>query len=138
MNLELIRKEKYDDRTIGSLYLNNSFECFSLEDCDRELEKGATKIEGKTAIPRGKYQIVIDWSDRFKCLMTHILNVPQFTGIRIHAGNRPEDTEGCLIAGKKIDFKTKTLIHSIDALRDLTIKIYLSLLSGEDIWIEIT
>ena len=93
MNIELIRKEKYGDRTIGSIYVDGSFECFSLEDADRELENGGVKIPGKTAIPRGKYRVIIDWSDRFKCLMLHVLDVPQFTGIRIHAGNRPEDTE---------------------------------------------
>ena len=137
MNIELIRKEKYDDRTIGSLYINGSFELFILEDTDRELEKGGIKIPGKTAVPKGRYQVIIDWSDRFKCLMLHILDVPQFTGIRIHAGNRPEDTEGCPITGKEIDRQTKTLLHSVDALRDLTLKIFNNICCGEEIWLEI-
>ncbi len=137
MNLELIRKEKYDDRTIGSIYVNGSFECFSLEDKDRELEKDGQKIPKQTAIPKGKYRIIIDWSDRFKCLMLHVLDVPQFTGIRIHAGNRPEDTEGCPVTGKEIDYQTKNLLHSVDALRDLTIKIFNDICCGEEVWMEI-
>lgn len=138
MKIELIRKEFYEDRCIGSLYIDGSFELFTLEDTDRELEKGGTKIPKETGIPRGKYQIVIDWSDRHKCLMTHVLDVPQFTGIRFDIANDPSEIEGCIAVGKEIDWLAKKMVHSGDASRDLTTKIYFALLRKEEIWMEIT
>ena len=142
MNLELYRREPYTDRFIDSIYVTGVFECFGLEDTDRHLETGGIKIPGKTAIPRGKYQIIIDWSDRFKCLMLHVLDVPQFDGIRIHAGNTPENTDGCILVGKNVTYDltgglNPVLAQSVMALKDLTLKIYDALLSGEKIWLEI-
>ena len=63
------------------------------------IEDGSVKLPGKMAIPGGRYRLVIDWSNRFGRMMPHVLDVPQFTGIRIHSGNRREDTEGCPITG---------------------------------------
>ncbi|MFY7733599.1 MAG: DUF5675 family protein [Bacteroidia bacterium] len=101
MNLVLTRKEIKPRSTIGELFIDGKFECFVLEDTDRKLEvvgaKG--KIYGITAIPRGKYTVVITWSNRFKQLMPLLLNVPFFEGIRIHKGNVPEHSHGCLLVG---------------------------------------
>jgi len=86
--------------TIGKLYVDGVFFAYSLEDVDRKLESGGQKIKSETAIPRGVYDVVIDFSTRFQKQMMHVLNVPQFEGIRIHAGNTAADTEGCILLGK--------------------------------------
>jgi len=102
MELTLIRKEFTPESTIGELYWNNMFCCFTLEDTVR-----AQKIKHKTAIPQGRYEIVVNFSNRFKRLMPLLLSVPNFEGIRIHAGNTAEDTSGCILLG---DSKAKNFI----------------------------
>lgn len=103
MNLEVKRNEFTDISTIGDFYINNEKICYVLEDCDREIEGldvSKWKIDKKTCIPRGTYRVTVDWSNRFGQFMIHILDVPGFTGIRIHGGNTHEDTDGCPLAGK--------------------------------------
>lgn len=114
MIITLNRNEFTDKSTIGDLYIDGKFECYVLEDKDRRLEiTGAkAKIYGLTAIPRGKYQIIISYSNRFKQLMPLLLNVPYFEGIRIHKGNAPEHSHGCLLVGngKQKDMVTGSAI----------------------------
>lgn len=95
MNLTLKRIELGDNYTIGKLYVDNVFECYTLEDKVR-LEK----IKGETAIPTGTYKVIITKSNRFKKDLPLILNVMNFEGVRIHAGNTDKDTEGCILVGK--------------------------------------
>lgn len=57
------------------------------------------KVKGKTAIPYGSYVLAWTWSNRFKRFTLQLLDVPGFGGIRIHAGNDADDTEGCLLPG---------------------------------------
>jgi hypothetical protein len=95
MELNLKRLYKTDKSTVGELKINNIFECYTLEDVEREV-----KIFGETAIPKGKYEVVISWSNRFKKFMPLLLNVQGFDGIRIHAGNTAKNTLGCILVGK--------------------------------------
>lgn len=88
--------------TIGELFdINNNKLCWTLEDVVRP---NNIKIDGRTAIPEGKYRVIVSMSNRFKRLMIELLNVPNFKGIRCHSGNTSKDTEGCIIVAKrKID-----------------------------------
>lgn len=99
MKLKLVRKFQKAGFTEGKLYINDGFECYTVEDTDRKLENGGVKIQNQTAIPRGTYKVTISMSNRFKRFLIEILDVPQFSGIRIHSGNSSKDTEGCIIVG---------------------------------------
>lgn len=106
MKLILIRKEFTSISTIGELWIDDKFFCYVLEDKDRGLvqwESVATmkvkKLFGVTAIPYGKYDVVLSMSNRFKRLLPEIKDVKCFEGVRIHRGNSPEDSHGCLIVG---------------------------------------
>lgn len=92
--------------TIGELSVNNKYLCDTLED---KVRPEGEKVYGETAIPAGTYTVVLSYSNRFKKIMPEILNVPNFTRIRIHCGNSSKDTEGCLLVGKW-DGKTENWI----------------------------
>ena len=96
MILNLIRRWFSEQSTIGELFVGEDFECFTLEDVIRD----GPKVPGQTAIPEGIYHIEITPSHRFKRDLPLLLNVPNFSGIRIHPGNTDEDTEGCILVGQ--------------------------------------
>ena len=107
MELVLTRTTRTNRSTIGELTIDGHPECFVLEDKDRGLQQGmplseltALKVKTKTAIPTGRYEIVVSFSDRFKKMLPLLLDVPAFAGIRIHPGNTDANTEGCLLPGK--------------------------------------
>lgn len=96
MQLKLNRIFKTNTFTIGELYINEKYVTDTLED---RVRPEGEKVYGKTAIPEGKYEIELTHSSRFKKILPEILNVPNFSGIRIHTGNSSKDTEGCIIVG---------------------------------------
>jgi len=101
MELKLARKTFTEESTIGELTVDGKFECFTLEDKVR-----AVKVHGKTAIPEGIYEVIINFSPRFKKQLPRLLNVPNFDGILIHPGNTAANTDGCILVGtsKSKDF----------------------------------
>ena len=102
MELTLTRKWFTDVSTISDLLIDGHFTCYGLEDTVREIpgEPVETwKVHGKTAIPQGCYQVVITPSQRFKCDLPLLVDVPGFAGVRIHSGNVAENTEGCILVG---------------------------------------
>lgn len=100
MKIEVIRHDFGSDYSGGKLYVNGQYFCDTIEDQDRHLEVGGENAYGKTAIPRGTYQCIVDFSGRFQRELPKLLDVPQFTGVRIHPGNDSTDTEGCILVGK--------------------------------------
>jgi hypothetical protein len=99
MLLTLNRRVHTEKSTIGELLVDGKFQCFTLEDCDRYLERGGKKIQNVTAIPRGKYNVQITFSQRFQKYLPLVVGVAQFEGVRIHSGNTDKDTEGCILVG---------------------------------------
>lgn len=116
MELKLVRKWKKNDYTVGQFFINGVKFSESIEDKDRgltnnmsEQEVSSKKIKGVTAIPTGKYEIKLTWSNRFhgrawcrkydgKC--PQIMNVKGFQGIRIHPLNTAQDSLGCIGLGE--------------------------------------
>jgi len=95
----LIREIKTDKQTHGRLFKINDknereFICYTLEDKER-----LVKIKGETAIPTGKYTVIVTMSPKFKKELPLILNVPDFSGVRFHGGNNENDSEGCPLLG---------------------------------------
>lgn len=137
MELKLEREYMTDKgATIGRLWIGTLFECFTLEDKVRMLGKDCQgKVDGDTAIPSGRYEIVMSYSDRFKRRMPLLLNVPCFSGIRFHAGNTEADTRGCILVGHEaIDSR---ILRSRAALDNLIAKIERST-KTEKVWLTIS
>lgn len=98
-----------DDMTLGKLYLAAgegllpgeapAYICDTLEPKRRNLGGGERKIKGRTAIPEGRYPLVISKSRRFRRWLPTLVGVPRFSGILIHTGNTERDTEGCILVG---------------------------------------
>ncbi|MCL2018002.1 MAG: DUF5675 family protein [Alphaproteobacteria bacterium] len=105
MKLKLERTEFGTDFTGGKLFVDGKPFCDTLEDVTR-FAKGDTleqikakKVAGRTAIPVGKYGVIVNMSPRFKIELPRLQNVPGFEGILIHSGNTHADTDGCILLG---------------------------------------
>ena len=108
MEIELIRKANDADSTFGKLFIDGKFECFTLEDEPREV-----KVQGKTRIPEGQYQILERkilsplterYRKRYGFFKWHLelQNVPGFQYIYIHVGNEHTHTDGCILVGNSV------------------------------------
>lgn len=131
MEILLERKEFTEKSTIGDFIIDGEWFCYCLEDMVRE---PGVKVPGKTAIPEGRYRVVVDQSARFGRAMPHILDVPGFDGIRVHAGNTDKDTEGCPLLGfdKGPDFVGRSRL----AFNQFFDRLYMAL-RDEECWITV-
>ena len=160
MELILERIAKRKSYTIGRLYITNPLQtspgggleapaissprggreggayfCDTLEPTWRDYAHGGRKIKGCSAIPEGRYAVVISWSPKMQQWLPLLLGVPNFSGIRIHAGNTAADTEGCILVGKN-----KVVGQVVDSriwLHRLKQKIVEAKDRGEAVWITI-
>ena len=135
MELILERIAKRRTYTIGRLYIQrrvndeylagtaDDYFCDTLEPTWRDYEHGAYKVKGRSAIPEGRYAVVISFSPKFK------------QWLPIHAGNTAEDTEGCILVGKN-----KLVGQVVDSriwLHRLKQKIVEAKSRGEPVWITV-
>ena len=107
MEIRVKRIARKDGYTIGQMSLNNEYFCDTLEDTDRGLKSTMSvdeilskKRKGITAIPTGKYDVILTFSPKFKRVLPLLLNVKGYEYIRIHHGNLPSSTDGCLLVGE--------------------------------------
>lgn len=142
MQLKLIREIYSAQSTIGRLYVNGTFFCFTLEDYCRDSNKdgdlqdpGEKKVFGKTCIPQGEYKVILNQSTRFKKLLPLLIDVPGFSGIRIHNGNIPDHTEGCILVGST---RAENFVgNSIDTLARLMVRLKAMSSTGQPMSISI-
>lgn len=120
----------------GKLFIDGKYLGETLEDPDRQLEAGGEKINGDTAIPRGRYRIDITPSTRWKGkLMLLICDVPGFDGVRIHGGNTEADTHGCPLLG---NVRTASGVANCAGVNERLIEIVSSAIArGEEVWLEV-
>jgi hypothetical protein len=109
MELILNRILLGNESTIGELSIDSKYFSDTLE--DRVRPKGE-KVYGETAIPEGTYTVVLSYSPKFKKVLPEILNVPNFTGIRIHSGNTSADSSGCILVGEWDESKANWISNS--------------------------
>ncbi|MDQ6479786.1 DUF5675 family protein [Dyadobacter sp. LHD-138] len=143
MEIFVTRRWRGVNSTVSSVTVDGQAHHFILEDRDRGLKSDMPladikreKVYGKTAIPTGRYQVAVTYSNRFKRLLPILVNVPGFAGIRIHPGNRHIDTEGCLLPGKGYAKEEQEYIvtTSRTACDVLFLKINEALKKGEEVW----
>ena len=131
-----ILEEVVDEYTTG---IAEKYFCDTLEPTWRDYANGAYKIKGKSAIPEGRYAVVISYSPKFKQWLPILLGGPEFNrkwqGIRIHAGNTAKDTEGCILVGQNRE--VGKVLDSRIWVHRLKQKIVEAKDKGEAVWITI-
>lgn len=132
MDIEIKRIYKGAEYTIGRLSIDGKYFCDTLEDTVRA---PGVKVRGKTAVPAGRYRVVLSESPRFKRILPLLVDVLNFEGVRIHPGNTAKDTEGCLLVGFN-QVKGK-VVASRATFQKLFEKLWAADRAGEEIWTEI-
>lgn len=138
MELAVTRGPNHDDSCIGDFFIDDAWWCYSLEDLVREVDGQPVvswKVQDQTAIPRGRYQVIIDYSAHFAKNMLHILNVPGFEGVRIHGGNDAADTDGCILVGTRRS--DDDISNCAPALAKIYGEVQDALATGDTVWITI-
>ena len=151
MELILTRIAKRQTYTIGRLCIQEriideyssgtaeKYFCDTLEPTWRDYKNGGRKIKGRSAIPEGRYAVVITYSPKFDKWLPLLIGDQEFNkqwqGVRIHAGNKPEDTQGCILVGEnKIMGR---LLNSCNCLYDLKRLIVEAKARDEPVWLTI-
>ena len=132
MHIRVVREPTKNDTTLGALFIDDHWQCHTLEDIIRPVGE---KVYGETAIPAGRYKLVLSMSNRFKRILPEVLAVPNFTGIRIHAGNTAKDTHGCLLLGQTRNVEARSIGQSKLALAAFMTKITAVWDAKSELWI---
>jgi hypothetical protein len=137
MELTLLREPTSEGFTRGELLLDGVHECFTIEDQVRTYKEipGGTAIPPYLGRPPMRYRVVLTKSPRFWKVLPELLNVPDFKGVRVHAGNTSADTEGCLIVGQRQG--KAAVFDSQAAMVELMAALSGVIDNGEQVWLEI-
>lgn len=144
MEIKIVRSEFESDRSLGKLYINDKFFCYTLEDTDRGLTKDMKKedirrikVAKRTCVPYGRYRVILSYSTKLKRYLPLILDIPEYRGIRIHKGSDVQWSSGCPLVGTGrkgnkltgINDAEKALIKLLDSVNH-TQAIYITIEKG--------
>lgn len=146
MKLKLLRYSDNGNSTLGLLFINNEFQCYTLEDEFREV-----KVKGETRIQAGIYQLTINneltpltekYRKKYHWFENHIQlkDVPNFNSVYIHIGNDEGDTDACILVGNSANnnqIEKGFIGYSGPAFELFYFNIFPLLKGGEKITIEI-
>jgi hypothetical protein len=143
MELTITRNKSGKTCTISPLFgiVPATRQCWILENVVHEIPGVPVaqwkRTDGRNAIPKGRYQVVWNYSQHFKKEMPELVAVPGFEGVRIHGGNTDLDTDGCLITGTSIGADGESVTGS-DIARDALYAIIKHCIqSGGQVWITV-
>lgn len=110
MKVTIARFAYFEDRTLGIMNIGGT-QFATLEPVKESIEK-------PRCIPMGAYQAETFISKKAKGKTFKLKNVPDFSDILIHIGNRPEDTRGCILIGMAFSQLPEgvRIIQSADAM----------------------
>lgn len=94
IELALRRDGDTGKSTYGTLFVDDAFRAYTLEDSGRQGHgKGASA-------PPGRYRVTWEPSNRLKRNTLRLKDVPGRNGILIHSGNTSVDCSGCILLGR--------------------------------------
>lgn len=134
------RRPSLGGSTVGEMTEDGVRLCYTLEDEVREVygrPVSEWKVPGCTAIPSGRYPVVLQDSPRFGPDTLTVLDVPGFSYIRMHAGNTHEDTEGCLLLGLRAGAATLEAGSSRPAVALVKSRVQAALKAGRLVYVDI-
>lgn len=108
--LTLIRIKDYGETVMGVMF-----------DTDKKLGTYYTLERKSKLVPVGLYDIDLTYSPKFKkkLPLVHSKSVSERRGIRIHAGNTVNDTEGCILVGNISSLTDRRISESNIAVNQL-------------------
>lgn len=109
MKIELIRSY-LSDRTVGYMQHGGKVLCRTLERKWNDNERNVS------CIPEGAYTVKRDRAGRFQWF--RVENVTGRTHIELHGGVTPDNSDGCILIGKRLT-KENNLVLSHEALTSL-------------------
>lgn len=145
--LTLVRMSSQHNDTLGSLYIDSKFACFTLED-----EYRRRKVPKETRIPNGVYRMSLRTNRtkmnrryhlRFPDIhvgMLHITEVPNFKYIYIHCGNREDETDGCILVGDTLQSNLEEdgfVGSSGQAYRRIYPEIADAIMDNQEVWLTV-
>jgi len=142
MQLDIFRYDLQKERTLGLLFIDGKFTCYTCEDPVRE-----EKIKGDTAIWAGNYEIKFKdgmtpmterYQNKFSPWFTshlEIQDIPEFKHVYIHIGNNEDHTAGCILVGT-IPSK-KGIAHSTSGFKEMYPIVAKALKKDERVFISI-